>query len=775
MKWFAVSNDGADNMRDDTWGQSAQYDESLKKDSNPRISSTFADTRPWNFKSSSQASERSSSSSRKRLSLFGARSSNTSVSPTTDISADEWVILNQDNSSHNFSAYNVSDSGSALAASISKSSFGGERRRSSLFSRKATSRLARAGEGLVRYRSNVRSSMDFGRKDEVSESDDSMWYNQESDTSSEAKASRRYTKQIKKNSISAPFNFQHITHTQKGQIPGLESITDHELFPEFWAASRFRQSQNELSGVDAQRIEREFHAWVGSRGRSNSNKPSDRFNFPRAPPARPSHPAPYFTSATATPSTDAAILGSESRPIIPHDGRGRSRSFNRPGPTSAERLVTSNAEQRELPALVHPAFRGQTMSPLDSRPRSSGQIHESLMSLDSVPEENEAFSGSPRKPNQRPSLFGEGSPASTLSSNTRLTPFPAGNAFARSQGCIGDDSYNAKAFSGESGITTLTGESWENNVDFLYLVEAESTCDFDWTSLKSSKRGSESSQNRRDSGAASSTRESSMADDESSRAPSSRHSGNASHDGLFADFDGVSPSTTPSPVTKFNFSRPISRRHSAISIGNSELTPIPEVSDTTFHDDIPSEQAQIRHTRSASHSDQRPSMLKQSLRWSIASPSDIPEDVKCRRLSFIAEPEMSLPEQTLFSAPPLPPPAAPLPELPVNKATGLISPPISPPQTSNPDFTTVRRPSSSQDRALLQAAGRIVQRGRTARPSTPSRLSHVQNAKDTSPRSLLSAPATPPKMGSTHFHLPAFPTPPQSPPQQQHEDYPAWI
>lgn len=72
-KWFSQSDDNA-SLHANAMA-STPTDRTLKKTS--RLSATFGvDSRPWNLMSSS--SDRSSSSSRKRLSLFGARNSTAS-------------------------------------------------------------------------------------------------------------------------------------------------------------------------------------------------------------------------------------------------------------------------------------------------------------------------------------------------------------------------------------------------------------------------------------------------------------------------------------------------------------------------------------------------------------------------------------------------------------------------------------------------------------------------------------------------------------------------
>lgn len=732
MKWFANTHDVPDELRRDFFDSDALGDKQ-RKSALPRLSASFTDSRPWNFVSS-QVSDHNKSVSRKRRSLFGHRSHTTSsVKPEAESSPYSHADLT------NMSFFDASDERESGPVNSrpkgmprSRTSLSGpESWRSSIFTRRTSTRLSEFGDAetepgspLARLGSRIshaRPSIDHRAKSNESE--------------------HAFYSNLKKNGISSPFNFQHITHTQKDSLPELESVTDRELMSKFLAASAHQAPQGHLRDI-----------------------------YTRSPPVvlDQNRSLPVIASEAGF-----AAPVSEVRRSLSQDGR--SQSFTQNSLSSTERLGFVTGEQREPPVMVHPAFRGSSAS--------STPVYELPgMSLDSVPEEIEH--ASPARP-ARSIRRTTDSPCTSpypVTRNAKPTPLPAGNAFAQAHEATGTEPqtcYNndRTSVSGQDSITSLTsGESWENEVDLLYSFEAESTCDFDWTSVKSSLRGSEGSPSRRDSAATSSMRTSSVHEDTTTRPSSRKNSIKAySDEGTFHGFDGALPFGTTVQAQKFGFATPATRRHSAIST-STELKPILEMKSSETLTEI----SRIKHSRSASYSEQRPSAPKRMARWSIASLQCLPEDVRRRQPTFTKNIASPLLERVHVSAPLFPPPASPLPDLPIQKATGVLSPPQTPPTLCTPEFTSLRRPTTPSDRALLQAAGRVVQRGRNAsnpRPVTPSRLSHMQNAKETY-RTAIQSPATPPKRGPVHFDLSVFPTPPNSPPQQpqhHHYKYPAWI
>ncbi|CAD0089827.1 unnamed protein product [Aureobasidium vineae] len=778
-KWFSQSDDSSD-QHSDTMAFTTS-DPMPKKTS--RLSATFGtDARPWNFMSSS--SDRSSSSSRKRLSLFGARNSTASsadIFSSGHSSPRDSTFVQPGRSEISLrpeSRFSIDSKSTTMAVPPT------DNWRSSIFSLRRSSKVSKGSdpkdETLMRWlRSDSRTS---------------SWRRESTDCDRVHESDETFYQTLRKKNISAPFNFQHVTHTQQEQLPQLASVTDSELVSEFWAASAFQAPRSELRGIKADPVDSSYRVRAIERRPSTaSSVRSDSF-------AQRQRGLSFASSVHELDSTPRTPRDAES----PVDERARSLSLSsrthsfssRLDLPSRERLAALGAEQREPPTMIHPALRTAS-PPTFERTSSQPQIFELPgTSLESVPEEMEGCGPSPAKlprakamldlsPLASPKLSPRSSPP--LNSTARpknslvFTPFPIGNAFAQAYGGSGAEvprtsSESRLSFSVDGNVPSLTsGESWENDIDFCYLVEAESSCDFDWESVRSSRKDSASSA-RRDSTTSVSVQRASYSD------PSRRASIKSQPDveALFADFDGSS-----------NFVKEQTRHDSPqMSVSRADLSPILEspaklpITDSSPETVSPTKPS---HNRSISLDDnvKRGRSLDRSARWSIASPLYLPEDAKQRGITFthpVYKPRavrMSVPAG--FAAPPLPPPKTALPPLPAQQPAKPVSPPVSPTSTWPSSFPTMRRPSSAQDRAILQAAGRFVRNGRaSSRPTTPSRLSHVQHAMRTSSSTAVDSPSTPPKTTAStdcKYGGLVLPTPPMSPPEQHQgfQEYPAWI
>ncbi|KAI4723338.1 hypothetical protein E4T48_00451 [Aureobasidium sp. EXF-10727] len=778
-KWFSQSDDSS-NQHSDTMAF-ATSDPTPKKAS--RLSATFGtDSRPWNFMSSS--SDRSSSSSRKRLSLFGARNS---IASSADIfssghsSPRDSAFVQPGRSEISLrpeSRFSIDSKSTTIAVPPA------ENWRSSIFSLRRSSKASKGSD------SKDETLMRWLRSDSRTPS----WRRESTDCDREHESDETFYQTLRRKNISAPFNFQHVTHTQQEQLPQLASVTDSELVSEFWAASAFQAPRSELRGIKADPVDSSY------RVRAVERRPSTASSVHSESFALRQRGLSFTSSVHELDSTPRTPRDAES----PVDERARSLSLSsrthsfssRLDLPSRERLAALGAEQREPPTMIHPALRTPP-PPTFERTSSQPQIFELPgTSLESVPEEMEGCGPSPAKlprakamldlsPLASPKLSPRSSPS--LNSTARqknslvFTPFPVGNAFAQAHGGSGAEvprtsSESRLSFSVDGNVPSLTsGESWENDIDFCYLVEAESSCDFDWESVRSSRKGSASSA-RRDSTTSVSVQRASYSD------PSRRASIKSQPDveALFADFDGSS-----------NFVKEQTRHDSPqMSVSRADLSPILESPAKVPIPDSSSETVSLTkpsHNRSISLDDNvtRGRSLDRSARWSIASPLCLPEDARQRGITFTHPVyksraiRMSVPAS--FAAPPLPPPKTALPPLPAQQPAKPVSPPVSPTSTWPSSFPTMRRPSSAQDRAILQAAGRFVRNGRaSSRPTTPSRLSHVQHAMRTSSSTAVDSPTTPPKTTAStdcKYGGVVLPTPPMSPPEQHQgfQEYPAWI
>lgn len=77
----------------------------------------------------------------------------------------------------------------------------------------------------------------------------------------------------RKQSISPPFNFEHVTHTRKKHLPALETVDEKDLTKEFWAVSANQPAKRQLKGIQADDLRSKLEAMGVSRG-AVSSRPS---------------------------------------------------------------------------------------------------------------------------------------------------------------------------------------------------------------------------------------------------------------------------------------------------------------------------------------------------------------------------------------------------------------------------------------------------------------------------------------------------------------------
>ncbi|GAM84180.1 hypothetical protein ANO11243_021730 [Dothideomycetidae sp. 11243] len=277
--------------------------------------------------------------------------------------------------------------------------------------------------------------------------------------------------QQKKATISAPYNFQHVTHTQPRELPQLNFVSDQELSLSFWAASAHQTPQSDLRGIRAEDIE---EAQKSSRPESAlESRPisADRNStFSRALSPSPREGASPVLRATRSLSNASAHSRDDSR---------------RPSVISrSASLASLIAEQRGPPTMVHPAFRNtseptQVLPTMPSMPwlsPSGMQTPTSEMNrnLDVVPEESEGQSPVKQAESQKPAL---------LSAVDRLieeSEFSGELQCSASSFCSEGQETNTTSHYDMSVPSLSSGETWEEDIDFCYNMEAEATCDFQW-------------------------------------------------------------------------------------------------------------------------------------------------------------------------------------------------------------------------------------------------------------------------------------------------------
>lgn len=590
----------------------------------------------------------------------------------------------------------------------------------------------------------------------------------------------------KKSTISPPFNFQHVSHTQPEQLPEIKSIPYNELVSEFWAASAYQTPNSQLRGIKADNLD---------------------VTKVRSPPKQ------HIAAASSVEL---------SRAVQEDETRSRASSLTRRELFSGS-LESLRLEHREPPTMIHPALRNLDDEPNKEQPHPSHLYAHPIRStsaidynnsLDAIREEAENCSG----PNSPAKGFLNLPPPPFRSPNNALletgtTPKPLGNAFAFNP-FLQDTRTSSEggSFSAdEFNVPSLTsGESWEDDVDFCYFVEAESSCDFDWDSAASSRNASVTSQYE-DQSLTTPTKPAPgrRTDGGALLRPAVRHvraksSRALSEAALFAGFDGCH---TEHPNNDAKVPSTLAARRKADS---PQVSPRALPSKSTRSGDyfgfrssfIISPLSQFNRkkelTRTRSLDSGITSHAQKDImgRWSIATPSSLPAAALRRRKSFDGS---HLPRGLVATClPPVPPPKGALPSIPNTassssstskaskqrkRAQGLTipipSPPLSPVSMGSFVLATtpgsivdpfiMRRPQSPGDRAALQAAGRAVQRERGSRPTTPSRLSHAQSSKGGA--TPLTSPSR--QVQDQGWLRQLTTTPPTSPPQQ--EGWPAWI
>ena len=341
-----------------------------------------------------------------------------------------------------------------------------------------------------------------------------------------------------KHSISAPYNFQHVTHTAGHQAKALQSATSSELVTEFSAIRASQAPRAELKGIKAETLE--------------SMKNSIKTDSPVASPERPS-----FASLSPPRSRDQwnheTSRFDDSKSIrysrsIDSFTRVASRSFNSPTPPISPpprrssrtvlptRVPSAFQESPTSPDFVfdlkdgplshhHKVFSstGGTISPEDgdmhfdistiaqavTTPDDSAYIvgtHQHTSSstgLADVPEEDEAWSRTrnsvvPSRPATISSIrHSKSFPAPEAPGTTHSFPL-AQDKIGRSPATNGEwvtvsdptlplfseemedlpvrPRYSRRMSTGLKGLE----ESWEDDIDFCYEHAAEADSAFDW-------------------------------------------------------------------------------------------------------------------------------------------------------------------------------------------------------------------------------------------------------------------------------------------------------
>ncbi|KAF2457190.1 hypothetical protein BDY21DRAFT_364100 [Lineolata rhizophorae] len=98
---------------------------------------------------------------------------------------------------------------------------------------------------------------------------------------------------VLKSQISAPFDFQHLTHTQHSQFPELDRTSQYELVAEFWAVRASQSARRDLRGIKAKDLYFENFSpealaqQDGNDHASQDKRPSSEHSSPPSGPTTP--------------------------------------------------------------------------------------------------------------------------------------------------------------------------------------------------------------------------------------------------------------------------------------------------------------------------------------------------------------------------------------------------------------------------------------------------------------------------------------------------------
>lgn len=603
-----------------------------------------------------------------------------------------------------------------------------------------------------------------------------------------SQADRTGYRYLRKSSISPPFNFQHVTHTKRNQLPKLETVDESDLKAEFWSASAYQRPRRHLNGIKADDLD-EKHRQLGISRGSPSSRPSSPIPV-ELPTERPRLASPLGQAT----SSDETVFDEE-----------RDTRFN---PDAASRALHTTGSPTRFPRRYSSLGALKEQSPQASH-RSPDTFYESSSShegnagaacdhiqaaqitqigvasspvadriRDQANRLSQSYSYRARQP--LPPL----PPQAPLNKPSKSSPKPERAANVSTPSLAAAESIHASPKSKRSSHSTkiaspatcstpdlrrpstIWDTTWEDDVDFCYEQEAESTCDFDWDGAMTLHRQSVESDggvrlssyapsvanglSRDTTGLARNASDKNECGTKTERLSSqlrSRSSVSVGHRGFLqarnssVDLSGSKRSSGPPHLEWTPSSTQVSILSPVFSVlDKTETTPTTPLSpdakhfprfEATNNDYLSDPESCLtggsRHRKSSSYgsyeSFARPAAAKtETGRWSIASSTSVPELMHSRRKSrqsvqkgMISQPLESLPQSPNQSDGSREEDSTIVPR---SLRTGPVR-----------NTFVMRRPQTPEDRTTLQAAGRAVQRGR---PPTPNRFSRLLSGAEPS-------------------------------------------
>ena len=317
---------------------------------------------------------------------------------------------------------------------------------------------------------------------------------------------------LTKQTISPPFNFLHVTHTDRAKLPALETVDEKDLRGEFWSVSAYQRPRRHLHGIKAEdlrkkRPPREMGPISPISNHSNRTPVSpiveNAFNdlpiIPQSMEAMTPLDENMFNEISQTRSDreEGAPLFAPAKQVVKHPKRYSSlNALDELSKAAGQESIkdafyesSSNASENPGSSTVSP----DTVHDQPDKPIHSLSYNDTLTQVPNFP--------LPPLPNRRPSQnqFKQSKTAKAPSDISLIIPQPVSPRSKRSSRSL-ESNLKSPTFSPQSGIRnsmTFSDHAWEDDVDFCYEQAAESTCDFNWDTIGAPRKLSDQTDSRR--------------------------------------------------------------------------------------------------------------------------------------------------------------------------------------------------------------------------------------------------------------------------------------
>lgn len=597
---------------------------------------------------------------------------------------------------------------------------------------------------------------------------------------------------LTKQAISPPFNFMHVTHTEKSKLPALDTVDEKDLPGEFWSVSAYQRPRRHLHGIKAEdlrkkRPPREMSPI--SPVSTNTNRPpvspivEDAFdNVPPVIPQRSKRMTPLDEtmfdgiSHTIFDTEDGVLSLEPAKQVVRYPKRYSSlNALDELSKAAGEEPSANTFYESSSNASEDPGSRTVSPNIVDDQPDKSKLPASNIDILADVP--NFPL---PPLPNKRPSQnqFKKFMAPSGAPNISVVIPQPVSPRSKRSSRSL-KSSLKSPTFSPHSdsrnSMTFFDVNNWEDDVDFYYEQGAESTCDFNWDIVGAPRKLSAQTDSSQlsipqsyhavspavsnDSTSSFRFRESNtstetIAERRKSRVaqPPSHHRRGSSvasvgHRGFLAarksstDLTALAENATLPPIQISANSARVSVLSPVFSVTGADDEPqkLPFTPDALkfprFDSVITDNLSDPESNRNSGSSKHRKSSSYGSHESTARPPPNAAKESNRWSVASVSSlPDLLHPRRskTFLSKTIISAPLETLPQSPPIEMDGAQESTVVPRELQSQPVRNsfvMRRPQHSGDRAAMQAAGRMVQR-RSIRPETGQRMSTIIQTPD---------------------------------------------